>query len=449
MSHAQNENLVTNGSFEAAGAASDLPDGCDTWVPFEAVAPSFTWDTGTARSGQRSLKIEQPGKPGCYGRWEVTIPELPPATHYRVSVYAKTAGVEIPARSVAVELSWFGPGKEGDLFHGKCGWQHVGRRASPEGGWQRFERVVWRPAGAESLRVDLYLRWTEKGTVWFDDLHVVPVTAPQPRPVSIAVSGTRCGDTDPIAAARYWAEQITLAVKEGADLIVLPEFSAGAAYDTPEQLPACSTPIPGPVTDLIAAAARNAGALVVYNLLENSSGVLYNTSVLFGRSGAVVGTYRKVHLAIYVVWAGITPGAHFPVFDTDIGRAGMLVCWDNTFPESARTLAAHGAEIVITNNGTTSASRAADSGVVIAQANTGGKAGCIIAADGTVLALVENDCPFVYATADLAAICHWRGKPQFDDARSRMWNERRPEAYGPLTAASPAGHDASPRSPAM
>ena len=402
MSHAQNENLVTNGSFEAAGAASDLPDGCDTWVPFEAVAPSFTWDTGTARSGQRSLKIEQPGKPGCYGRWEVTIPELPPATHYRVSVYAKTAGVEIPARSVAVELSWFGPGKEGDLFHGKCGWQHVGRRASPEGGWQRFERVVWRPAGAESLRVDLYLRWTEKGTVWFDDLHVVPVTAPQPRPVSIAVSGTRCGDTDPIAAARYWAEQITLAGKE-----------------------------------------------VLYNLLENSSGVLYNTSVLFGRSGAVVGTYRKVHLAIYEVWAGITPGAHFPVFDTDIGRAGMLVCWDNTFPESARTLAAHGAEIVIANNGTTSASRAADSGVVIAQANTGGKAGCIIAADGTVLALVENDCPFVYATADLAAICHWRGKPQFDDARSRMWNERRPEAYGPLTAASPAGHDASPRSPAM
>jgi len=362
----------------------------------------------------------------------VTAPKLPQDSHYHVSVHAKARDIEDLSRSVAVELSWLGPGRGPELFHGKRGWQHVHRAGQDGDGWHRFERVVWRPEGAESLRIDLYLRWTDRGTVWFDDLEVVPVPAPAPRPVRIAVSGTHCKDLTPLGAARYWAEQIAIAGRENVDLVVLPEYSAGPAYDDPNALLASSTPVPGPATDTIAAAARQAGAFVVYNLLENDQGVLYNTSVLFDRQGRLVGKYRKVHLAIFEVWAGITPGRDFPVFDTEIGKIGMLVCWDNTFPESSRVLAQRGAEIVANNNGTSAQSRAEDSAVVIAQANTGGKAGCIVSIDGALLAEVGEPQPFIYATVDLSQKKLWKDRPQFDDARSRMWNERRTEVYDAL-----------------
>ena len=429
MAASGHENLLPNGSFEAGEA---MPDGCGTWTPWVALAPTFAWDSAVARTGQRSLKIENAGKRSCYGRWEVTVPKLPQGTHYRVSVYAKTKGIEDFSRSVAVELSWLGPGGGAELFHGKRGWQHVHRVGQGEDGWHRFERVVWRPEGAQSLRIDLYLRWTDRGTVWFDDLELTPVAAPAPRPVKIAVSGTHSRDLAPLGAARCWAQQIAIAGRESVDLIVLPEYSAGPAYDDPKALLAASTPVPGPATDVIADAARQAGALVVYNLLENDQDVLYNTSVLFDRQGRLVGKYRKVHLAIFEVWAGITPGRDFPVFDTEIGKIGMLVCWDNTFAESSRALAQRGAEIVATNNGTSAQWRAEDSSVVIAQANTSGKAGCIINIDGTVLAEVEDPAPFIYATVDLSQKKLWKDRPQFDDAHSRMWNERRTEAYGGL-----------------
>ena len=423
------ESLFPNASFESG---IDLPDGCDTCAPWDAISPTFTWDASIARRGRRSLKMENPGKPGCYGRWSATVKPLPDATHFRVVVHAKAEGIEHLGRSVAVELSWVGPGKGRELFHGKRGWQHVPRVGQGADGWHRFERVVWRPEGAEALRVDMLLRWNTGGTVWFDDLQVAPAAAPKPRPVRVGVSGTRCKDVAPDRAAHYWAGQIEIAGKQGVDLIVLPEYSAGGAYDNPQELLECSTPVPGSATQIIAVAAKQASAFVVYNLLENDRRVLYNTSVLFDRQGKIVGKYRKVHLAIYETWAGITPGGEFSVFDTELGRIGMLVCWDNTFPESSRVLAARGAEIVATNNGASSQWRAEDSAVVIAQANTGGKAGCIVDVGGEVLAEVDGLKPFIYATVDLSRKPPWKGRPQFDDAHSRMWNERRTEAYGPL-----------------
>ena len=426
---ADTNDLFPNASFESG---SGLPIGCETFAPWDDIAPTFTWDTAVARTGKRSLKMENRNKPGCYGRWRATVKPLPHATHFRIVVYAKAEGIKHIGRSVAVELSWLGPGPRKELFHGKRGWQHVHRTAQVEDGWHRFERIVWRPKGADALRVDMMLRWTDRGTVWFDDLRVEPAPAPKPRPVRLAVSGTRCKDADPVDAARYWADQIAIAANEGVDLVVLPEYSAGPAYDDPPLLLKYSSPVPGPATDIIAAAAKKAKAFVVYNLLENDRNVLYNTSVLFDREGEIVGKYRKVHLAIFETWAGITPGQDFPVFDTELGKIGMLVCWDNTFPESSRMLTRMGAEIIATNNGTSSQWRAEDSAVVIAQANTGGRRGCIVDIDGAVLAEVDEFTPFIYATVDLSAKKLWKNRPQFDDARSRMWNERRTEAYGPL-----------------
>ncbi|MFQ5810481.1 MAG: nitrilase-related carbon-nitrogen hydrolase, partial [Armatimonadota bacterium] len=288
------ENLVENSSFETIGD-DGLPVGCGTWAPWEDIEPEFGVDRSVARTGKRSLRISGVGKTGCYGYWGVQLAGLSPGKFYRVSVFARAKGAPHIDRNVGVKLSWFGPGENNELFHGRRGWQHVGRVRS-EGRWHRFEREVWTPEGADSLRVELTLRWAPHATVWFDDLEVVEVPAPTPRPVRLWVAGFRRRDRTPMGAAKFWAEKIDAAGQAGADLIVCPEYAA-TDYDDPIELLKCSSPVPGPAIDVIAAKAKAHDTFVVYNLLENDNNVLYNTSVLIDRRGRIVGKYRKVHLA--------------------------------------------------------------------------------------------------------------------------------------------------------
>ena len=73
---------------------------------------------------------------------------------------------------------------------------------------------------------------------------------------------------------------------------------------------------------------------------------MYNTAVLMGRDGKLAGKYRKASLPREEIEGGITPGDNFPVFDTDFGKIGMMICWDVFFPEPARALSSKGAEII-------------------------------------------------------------------------------------------------------
>jgi len=431
---AKNTNLLSNGSFELG---AKMPDGCATWAAYEAVEPEFAWDSSVSRSGKRSLRITNPGKPGCYGRWEVLLEGIKPQTHYRVTCYAKTRDVDDMDRSVNVALSWLGPGTKREVFHGRRGWHHVGRVSAGRGGWHRFQRVVRAHTGAKQLRIDLSLRWTGKGTVWFDDLSVVEVPAPKSRPVRIAASGAACRARDPVKAAEFWAKRIAAIGKRGCDLFVMPEYWAGqGAYDDAKLLLSRSTPVPGPATDIVAAAAKAAGTFVVYNLVENGDGVLYNTSVLVGRDGTIVGTYRKVHLAIYESWIGITPGTEFPVFDTPIGRIGLAICWDEMFPEVPRILARKGADIIAVSGGSEMAvsTNARVNAVLIAHSNTAPRCGSVYGPDGKVLDHATDKKSYALTTYDLAQ-AYFRLK--FDTWRARTLNERRPEAYGPLLTPAP------------
>jgi predicted amidohydrolase len=81
-------------------------------------------------------------------------------------------------------------------------------------------------------------------------------------------------------------------------------------------------------------------------LTERDGPVDYNTAVLIDRHGRVAGKYRKVHLPREEIEGGLTPGGAYPVFDTDFGRIGMMICWDGEYVDSARALAIQGAEIL-------------------------------------------------------------------------------------------------------
>jgi predicted amidohydrolase len=82
------------------------------------------------------------------------------------------------------------------------------------------------------------------------------------------------------------------------------------------------------------------------NYYEKDGAKVYNTTVLTGRGGEIAGKYRKIHMPAHERWLA-EPGSKCPVFETDIGRLGISVCYDIVFPEHARILALNGADILL------------------------------------------------------------------------------------------------------
>lgn len=140
----------------------------------------------------------------------------------------------------------------------------------------------------------------------------------------------------------------------GAQLVVLPELHTHRYFCQTED-PALfdlATPIPGPVTERLGAAARAHGVVLVASLFERRApGLYHNTAVVFEKDGTLLGTYRKMHIPddpAYYEKFYFTPGDKgFVPIDTSVGRLGVLVCWDQWYPEAARLMALAGAELLI------------------------------------------------------------------------------------------------------
>ncbi len=144
------------------------------------------------------------------------------------------------------------------------------------------------------------------------------------------------------------------AAAAGAQIVCLPELFS-SQYFCQRQDPALfdlAEPIPGPSTQRLSQAARESGAVVVGSLFERRApGVYHNTAVVFDADGAFLGRYRKMHIPddpLYFEKYYFTPGDNgFRTFDTRFGRIGVLVCWDQWFPEAARLTALRGAEVLL------------------------------------------------------------------------------------------------------
>ena len=131
------------------------------------------------------------------------------------------------------------------------------------------------------------------------------------------------------------------------ELMVLPEFFAtGYQFVSGDEVRALSEPVPGgPTTEMLAEVAGKKSAYIVGGLPEVDDGRYYNSAVIVGPEG-FVGSYRKSHL-FFEEKLYFSPGnTGFRVFDTDLGRIGIMICFDWFFPESVRTLALKGAEVI-------------------------------------------------------------------------------------------------------
>jgi N-carbamoylputrescine amidase len=149
-------------------------------------------------------------------------------------------------------------------------------------------------------------------------------------------------------------EGIAACAAKGAQLVVLQELHCGIYFCQAEETAMfdLAEPIPGPDTAVFSAAAREHQVVLVSSLFEKRApGLYHNTSVVFEKDGSVAGMYRKMHIPddpAYYEKFYFTPGdLGFQPIQTSVGKLGVLVCWDQWYPEAARLMALAGAELLI------------------------------------------------------------------------------------------------------
>ena len=148
--------------------------------------------------------------------------------------------------------------------------------------------------------------------------------------------------------------QIKAAAKAGADLVVLPELHLGPYFCQTQDASQFSLAqsIPGPTTDSLMAVAKECGIVIVSTIFEQRApGIYHNTAVVIDKDGSIAGKYRKMHIPDDPGFSEkyyFTPGdLGFKPIQTSLGKLGVLVCWDQWFPEAARLMALAGAELLI------------------------------------------------------------------------------------------------------
>jgi predicted amidohydrolase len=325
-------NLVHNGRFTEV-TAEGLPAGWEVVRP-EGLPPvmEVALDREVTRGDGASLRIH--GTAGDTGvvRLRQELQGARPGTTYRLSAWVRHRGIAEPRRCVGLRLRW------------RWRVEEYATPAAREGEWERWERVVRVPEGVEEIVVEPMLQWTG-GTAWFTDVRVEEV-APVRRTLKVASVYWRPLTRSAVDAnLGKFCALVDRAADAGADLVCLPETLLGIGTGGPG--PRDSLPIPGPATEAFGERAKARKIWVCAGLSERDGDRIYNSAVLIDRTGRLVGKYRKTHLPIQEVESGYTPGRELPVFDTEFGKVGMLICHDTAFPEPARVLALKGVELVL------------------------------------------------------------------------------------------------------
>jgi len=248
-------------------------------------------------------------------------------------------------------------------------------------------------------------------------------------------------------------EMLGVAVAEGAQLVVFPETAlSGYMFGSLEEAVPSAETIPGPSTERIAERCRELGVYTVFGLLERDGDACYNAAALVGPDG-LIGGYRKLHLPYVGVDRFVERGDRPPrVYDTELGRIGLGICYDLDFPEQARVLTLLGAEVIVNISNWPEGvefapqylahARARENMVYVVAVNRVGEErgvkfiGRSKLVDHRGLTLAEGrpyEEDLVYATIDpgLAREKHQviiPGELEID-----MLRDRRPEFYGPLT----------------
>ena len=344
--------------FQARVLADDskAPEGWSEESPREEIRPDFAYLPKGGPQGAGSFVLE--GKPhkGAVGWWQKTF-DVKGGQTYRFEALRKVTNVDSPRRTAVARILWRDangrtvvhdePAESGYL-RGK---PPVAQPEFPSdgetdaSGWTKVSGSYRAPSKASRAIVELGYRWAPSGRVEWADVSLQEAEPLPPRKVRLATVHLqpRQGKTA-IEKCRQFAPLIEEAARQKADLVVLPESLT--FYASGKGFVECAEPIPGPSTEYFGELARQHDLYLVAGLTERDEPLVYNTAVLIGPDGKVVGKYRKVTLPRSEIEGGIMPGEEYPVFDTRFGKVAMMICYDGFFPEVARELSNRGAEII-------------------------------------------------------------------------------------------------------
>jgi N-carbamoylputrescine amidase len=171
--------------------------------------------------------------------------------------------------------------------------------------------------------------------------------------LKVGVVQQAVGNNDKQLSWQRSAEQVTALAAQGCELVMLQELHSTLYFCQQENTDVfdLAEPIPGPATDYFAALASQLDIVLITSLFEKrGSGLYHNTAVVFDRQAGMVGKYRKMHIpddpGFYEKFY-FTPGdMGFEPIQTSVGKLGVLVCWDQWYPEAARLMAMAGADML-------------------------------------------------------------------------------------------------------
>lgn len=343
-------NLIANGCFESRKTL-DLPDGWTVVAPNKALGPQFALlrDSGSGTQ----LSAAGNGRDECFGFIKHPV-RLEGGKTFRLRVRFKVHGLEDLNRHLVHAI--FGPGFNEGVFEYRR-----------DGEWIIGERSFTGPPGDVEGDLRLCFRYSADGRVAWDRVSLQEREPISPRPVKVAVSWGWGGD-DPTANHDHWGRFLDAAGERKADVALLPEVcnvcrDQAAAPVAPET-------IDGPTCAFMSAKAKHWKMYVSGTFARRDGDVVYNSAPLFDRDGKLAGIYDKNMLFDPELDNGTSPGVGYPVFETDFGKVGIIICYDSWFPEPARLLGYKGAELVLFPNAgyyrELMPARASDNGLAIA-----------------------------------------------------------------------------------
>ncbi len=394
-----------------------LPAGWRTWAARPEMAPRTFVDLVHFRNAPGSLAISGNTNAAEYGGWEYAAAGVQPGKWYRFTAYYRAEGVQDERRQVVSRLDW---AKADGARTGQPDYVYTGERS---GDWTRVSLDAAAPEAAASVKVQLYLQNAPYATIWWDDISLEEIAAPGARTVRVASINLRPRETH--SAGQSVNEFLAVIRKSvtSADVILLPEGIT--VVGTGKHYPDVAESIPGPTTERLAQVAREKNSYIVAGIYERDGAAIYNTAVLIDRTGRFIGKYRKVYLPREEIEGGLTPGNDYPVFRTDFGKVGMMICWDLQYADPARALALRGAEMILMpiwgGNETLAKARAIENQVFLVSSGYDYPTS-ILDPNGELLAIARDQGTVASATIDLNRryVDTWLG-----DMRQRFMKELR------------------------
>jgi len=338
--------------------------------------------------GDGEITIEGNGNPNIFGYWKFKV-GIEGGKVYKYRVKFKTSGIEDVNLHVLNIINWRIKGmKPEECPHDQISSYH--REGEYIIGEQSFETAK----EVSEAEIQLGARYIESGKVSWCEVSLAETERERSRIINVTAVKWNSYASGTVGNNRRQIENLLdQAGSLKSDLVLLPEFtnchSPNIVYeDVAEAVPE------GETCRLLAEKARQYKMNVCAGIVERDGDYLYNSAVLFDRTGGFIGKYRKVHLYWpEAMFYGLTPGDEHPVFDMDIGKVGIIVCYDSWYPETTRLLALKGAELILFPNAGYEPlllpARAIDNGVYLVASSLYAEA-AIVDTRGKILARTSN-----------------------------------------------------------